>query len=289
MWFWYALASSLIAAVSVIYNKHALRSVSPKLLAWALFAFPIPFLFVMLFFYPATRLGPMFWVGVSGSALFFVVAKLWQLEALQTGMLSKLMPLSALVVFFSYLLGLFFLKEHISLVGIWGMLLIIAGTYVLNIRLAKEGIFQPWIILLKEKETVLYILALFFGALTAIFDKTGLINTHPTNPVLTLLIENILTVVPFSWYITKRENAWLGQLKRYFWKLVIGGLLYSISVIFIFYGFTSGPIALSVSIRQSQIILVMIFGYLLYKDKPPLHTWLATFVMLIGVVILKQA
>lgn len=289
MWFWFAIISSLLAAISVVYNKHTLRSISPKLLAWALFVFPIPFLIIGTLASERSRINNMFWLGVSGSAAVFVMAKLWQLEAIQKGLLSKLIPLAPLAVLFSYVLSFVFLGENISLMGLFGMSIIIIGTYLFNIELAQEGFFQPFLILFKERETLLYMVALFFGALTSVFDKTGLINTKPTNPLLTLLFENILTAIPFTFYLILKVPLWNDQLKKSFWQLLIAGLLYSLSVIFVFYGFSTGPIALSIAIRQSQTVFIILFSFFIFSDKPPAKTWFAILVMFIGVVLLKLA
>lgn len=289
MWFYFALAGAVISAGSIVFNKHALRSINTKILAWALFAFPTPFLAIYLLFLPKSTVSPLFWVGVIGSSAFFIVSKLWQLEAIQKGLLSKLIPLSPLVVVFSYILSLIFLGEQVSVTGFVGIGVVMVGTYILNVGVAREGLFRPFIILFRERESLFFILSLFFGAVTILFDKTALTNTTPVNTALTLLVENIITIIPFTFYVIKKEPNWIEQVRKAKLKLVISGIFYTVSVFMFFNSFLTAPIALATAVNQSRVVIIMFLGMLLYQDKPPKNTWISTAIIIFGVIVLKMA
>ncbi len=287
MWFWYGLLAAVISAVSVVYNKHALKSISPKLLTWAMFAVPTIPLIIITLISPKSSINNWFFVGVIGSASIFMMAKLWQMEAIQQGVLSKLVPLASLSTVFTYLFSVIFLSEQINFVSFLGLLIIIIGTYLLNVETAKEHIFMPFTMLFKRKDSLLIMLAIILGSITAIFDKTGLNNTYPTNPTLTYLSENLLMIIPFTIYLLLKEKNAIADIKNNYLSLSIAGLIYAASTFVLLYSFASGPVVLSTALKQTQIIFIMLLSYLLYNDKPLKHVWLATFIMLAGVVLIK--
>ena len=195
MWFWWGIISAIFASVSTIYIKHSLKRISPVLITWAIIVFPIPVLIALCLPNPINSLNLLFWVGVCSSALFFTFAKLWSTQAVQVGLLSKLMPLSCFGTFFLYIWGLIFLGEQITIINFLGMTCIISGAYFLNIESVHEGFWQPITLLFKNKNTMLYLLAMLIGSFVSIFDKTALNNVSPSNPNFTYLMENIVTVI----------------------------------------------------------------------------------------------
>lgn len=289
MWFWWGLISTVFASLSTVYIKHSLKKVSPLIITWGIFLFPTPLLLLMfLFKHQQVSVNSMFWIGVCGSSLFFVIYKLMTTSAIQSGLLSRLMPLGSFTALFMYILGLIFLGEQITLVSFIGMMCIIFGAYFLNVQAAKENIFQPLILLIRQKESALYILAMFIGCIVSIFDKTALNNTNPQNPVFTYLVENLVTIIPFTIYVMTKETHLPDKLKNHFWTLFTIGLFYTFAVIALFYAFTGGPVVLAVALRQTQMIMIMGLGFFLFSDKPPKHVWLAALIMMVGVVLIKM-
>lgn len=127
------------------------------------------------------------------------------------------------------------------------------------------------------------------GSLTAIFDKLGLTNTHPTSPVFIILIEQIIMTIFLSGYlITKENKTWMPQLKNNFWLLFFNSLVFLVVGLFVFNSYdTGGPVALVLGVKRLQIFFILLLGYLFFKDKPTRHSWLATLIMILGVLMIK--
>ena len=127
MWFWYALLSGLVSAVSIILNKKALKRTNPSLVSWSLFAFSIPFLVYPAFKYGWPKLNVIFWVAITGSVISFAYAKTLALKSLKGSLMSEIVPLAFFMVLFNYLFGLIFLSESLRLIPIIGLILIVVG------------------------------------------------------------------------------------------------------------------------------------------------------------------
>lgn len=106
---------------------------------------------------------------------------------------------------------------------------------------------------------------------------------------MALLSEGFFMTVFLTIYLVRTEKGWLKDLKNNFVFLLIISLIYTLATYLIFFGFLGGPVALVSTVKRLQIFFVLILGYLFLKDKPPKHAWLATAVMIAGVLLIKLA
>lgn len=289
MWFWYGLAAAFVGAVEVVVSKKILNRVSPSLFTWSLFTLSLPLLAILSFKEGVGSVNNLFWIGTFGSSALFVFSKTMSNDSIKHGVLSKLFPLSGLGALFTYLFGLVLLSEHLNFIAVLGIILLIAGTYALNVDKAREGIWQPIKLLFKEKIAFVFIAAIVLSSLSGIFDKVGLTNVSPRSTVFPLLAEDVFLSVFLLAYMLGFEKNWLKQLKDNFWVLFLNSVVYMISNLLTFSGFLSGPVALTSGIKRMQILFVFLLGFFVLKDKPTKHAWLAAALMITGVILLKYS
>ena len=287
MWFWYAIFSALVSAVSIILNKKALKNINASLVSWSLFAFSIPFLA-----YPALKdgwpkLNTVFWIAITASVVSFAYAKTLTLKSLKGSLMSEIVPLAFFMVLFNYLFGLIFLSESLRLIPIIGLIFVIVGGYFLKVEEAKEDILKPFKLLLTNKESRAYLLAMIIMPLTSIFDKYGLKNIQPVNQSFLLLLENIMTTILIGSYMTKKDQKWITNLKNHFWSLCLNGVVYTILALLFLYGITTGAVALVSGVKKLEVFFVLVLGWLLFGDKPKRGVWIGSLIMLVGVALIK--
>jgi len=287
MWFWYALLSGLVSAVSVILNKKALKNINASLVSWALFAFSIPFLIYPAFKDGWPKLNAVFWIAVTASVISFAYAKTLTLKSLKGSLMSEVVPLAFFAVLFQYIFGLIFLSESLKLIPIIGLILIVVGGYFLKVEEAKEDILKPFKLLLTNKESRAYLLAMIIMPLTSIFDKFGLKNIQPVNQSFLLLLENFMTTVLIGFYMTRKDKQWVTDLKNNFWSLCLNGIVFTILALLFLYGITTGAVALVSGVKKLEVFFVLIFGWLLFGDKPKKGVWIGCLIMLFGVILIK--
>ncbi len=287
MWFWYALLSALVSAVSVILNKKALKNINASLVSWALFAFSIPFLIYPAFKDGWPKINSLFLIATTASIILFAYAKTISLGSVKASLLSDIYPLTFLSVFFNYIFSLLILSESLRLIPIIGLLLIIIGGYFLKIEEVKEGWLRPFKLLFTNKASFIYIIAMVIMPLTSIFDKIGLQNIKPVNQSFLLLYENTFTTILLGVYMTQKDKNWIKELKVNFFSLSVNGFVYlGVSLLFL-YGITTGAIALVSGIKKLEVIFVLLLSWLLFGDKPKKGVWIGCLIMLLGVVLIK--
>jgi len=289
MWFWYGLAAALVGAIEVVISKKILNKVSPSLFTWSLFTLSLPLLAILSFKEGVGTSNHLFWIGTFGSSAFFVFSKTMSNDSIKRGTLSKLFPLSGLGALFTYLFGLVILSERLSFVAVLGIIVLIAGTYTLNVDRAREGIWQPIKLLFRERISIVFIAAIALSSLSGIFDKVGLTNISPRSTLFTLFVEDAFLSILLLGYLIRFEKNWLTQLKNNFGVLFLNSIIYMVSNLFTFAGFLAGPVALTSGVKRTQILFVFLLGIFLLKDKPTKHAWLTAALMISGIVLLKYS
>lgn len=287
MWFWFAILSAIVSAVSIILNKKALKNINASLVSWSLFAFSIPFLIYPAFKDGWPKLNTVFWIAITASVVSFAYAKTLTLKSLKGSLMSEIVPLAFFMVLFNYLFGLIFLSESLKLIPIIGLILIVVGGYFLKVEEAKEDIFRPFKLLLTNKESRAYLLAMIIMPLTSIFDKYGLKNIQPVNQSFLLLLENFMTTILIGFYLTRKDSQWMTDLKNNFWSLFLNGIVYTVLALLFLYGITTGAVALVSGVKKIEVFFVLILGWLLFGDKPKKGVWIGSLVMLLGVILIK--
>jgi uncharacterized membrane protein len=289
MWFWLAVASSVFGAIDLIISKKVLRRVSAAVLAWSLFALTVPILIIFAIWQGIPGLNWFFLIGTLGSALVFVFSKTITNEVLKQNFISKILPLTAFSGFFTYIFGLLFLSESIRFVPLFGLLSILVGAYILNADQAKEDLWMPIKFLFFKRESLVYLFGIMLGSLTVILDKWSLSNTTPSNPTFTLLIEQIFMSVLLGIYMLKKEGkTYTLEIKNNFLLLFLNSITNLITGYCLFYAYSlGGPVALVVGVKRFQIFLILLMSYIFFKDKPTKHVWIATAIMILGVLLIK--
>lgn len=287
MWFWYGVLSGLFSALSVILNKKALGNVSAALVSWTLFVLPLPFLFVMVLREGIPSFNVMFFVGAVGSSVVYAVSKTISLQSIKNNLLSKLFPLSSFGTFFTYILGLLFLGEKITMLPLIGLIFIIIGAYLLNADRAKEHFLMPLKLLFTHKESFIFIIAMIGNSVAGIFDKVGVINTVPRSSTFVLFVEDIVLAILLTVYLLKNDHGWLNDFKKHFWVLAIGSFIYTLLALFFLMGIVTGAVVLVGGIKKLEILFVLILSYLFFHDKPLKYVWLGSIIMLAGVLLIK--
>lgn len=287
MWFWYSLGSAAVSAISIILNKKALKNINTSLVSWSLFAFSIPILIYPAFINGWPEINLIFILATCTSVLLFTYAKTVSLRSLKSSLISEIIPLGFFGVFFQYIFGLIFLSESLTLLSLVGLFLIIIGGYLLKVEEAKEDILKPLKLLVSNRLSLFYLIAMAMMSFGTVFDKTALKNIYPTNQSFYLLFGNVITTLILSIYLTKRNRTWIKDLKTNFWLLLWNGVVFTILSLLFLYGITTGAVALVSGVKKLEVFFVLIFGWLLFKDKPKKEIWLGSLIMLLGVILIK--
>ncbi len=290
MWFYTALFAALISGLSVTLSKQALKNVSPIILYWIIITISTPLVAIFAFKDGIPELNKYFFIGVGGSVLLYSFSRILQFRVIRDANLSQVYPLIALTPIFTLIAAYFPpLSERPSSIAIFGGLISLIGCYVLNISSLKEGIFEPFKILFKNKLAFYMLIAVATLGLVTVLDKIAITGTAPKNTNFALFSENIIIIIgflPFLFSNSKRAASFKEILSNKKLLLILG-ILAAASNILGFISFSSADVGIVSAIFRSQIFFALLFGFFLLKDKPKFETILGTIIMVAGLLIIK--
>jgi len=288
MWFYIALATSVISAISVIFSKKILKGVSPSVLTWCTLVLATPIIAVFAIKEGIPNLNALFIAGVVGSVIFYTASEIIQFRAMKIADLSAIYPLVSLGPIFTLIVAFLPpLNEKPGFIAIIGVLITLLGVYVLNVNNAKEGLLKPIKLLFENKASALMIFSVVIDSVVIAFDKLAINNTIPQNTTFVLLAENILVIVgllPILYLRNKNFTRQIFDNKKLF---IILGLLNAVSTILAFSAVGSGSVGLVSTILKTQLLFVLLFSFIFFKDKPRLETIIGSIIMILGVVLIK--
>ncbi len=288
MWFYIALATSLISAVSVIFDKKILKEVSPSVLAWCTLFLATPIIAIFAIKEGIPSLNTMFLVGVVGSVIFYTVSTIIQFRAMKVADLSSIYPLVVLGPILTLIIAFLPpLNEKPSFIAIIGILVTLFGTYILSVSNAKEGLLKPIKLLFENKASALMIMSVFLGSVVIVFDKLAINNTVPKNTTFVLLVENIFVIVgllPILYFKNKNFVQQIFDNKKLF---IILGVLNALSTILAFSAVGGGSVGIVSTIMKAQLLFVLLFSFIFFKDRPKFETVVGSIIMILGVVLIK--
>ncbi len=291
-WYWLALISALLSAVAAILQKKVLGNVT------ALKFTVIVSIFIALF--STLLIGNLNFSAASTASLLILFAKsiinasafLCIMTALKHLEISRALPLLAATPMIVALLAFIFLSEALTLQEVTGMMLIVGGTYILELK-KNENIFNPFSIFVSSKYHRIIMLALALMSVSAVIDKL-LLGKFKLPPLTFLIIQNYFFLIIFFiyWFFhkmkNKKDNLFSGMYKNVLILIII------IAVITIGYRWTQiestklAPVGLVISLKRLSVLFAVIIGAKLFKEENYLRKVIATSLIVAGALLIYE-
>lgn len=187
-----------------------------------------------------------------------------------------IMDLSRMV--FSTLLAVFFLGENMTLNKSIGMVLVITGLVMVNIKSNRIGRPITISILLAALSNC------FFNAVSGTMDKV--LMQHMESSQLQFWFMLFMTIIYGAILIFQKEKIELRSLKTNFWiPLLSISLVLGDRFLFEANANPHSEVTLMTVIKQSSVIVTTLTGWLIFKEKNILYKMLCAVIVLSGIYI----
>lgn len=286
MWFLYALLGAVGKSYSGFFRKKIASSVSGDMYIW------VGYTLILLVLTPfmlaqtsrmvdvMTEL-PLF---VLGAALSSIVATRLNLEALKREELSYTAPLNAFVPVFTLILAGPFLGESPPRFGVLGVLTVVIGAYIVNIKPGRIRWYEPLERLLTSAGAQLSIAVAFCYAVNTI-----LIKFVANDGYSALMIFYVTTLVGWLFLIhvpilKRSEFKAVGKSDR---LAVLGGSVSSFaSGYFHILATASTFTSYATSVRRLDSLISVVLGWRYLKETNIRMKLIGSLVMTVGAVIM---
>ncbi|QIK39145.1 EamA family transporter [Caldichromatium japonicum] len=228
-----------------------------------------------------------FW-GWVGLMLPLELLAMWlYMAAIRDHPLSLTLPYLALTPVLSIAVAWALLGEQVSVQGLLGILLVVAGTWLLNSDQMQNSGWRGWLIpfaaILKQQGARLMLMVAVLYTLTASLGKGALIYLSPTT--FAALYFGLLGL-GVALVLILPQPARLEALIRHPWAVFVVGGLIGVMVLTHFLAIQRVEVAYMIAVKRTSLLFGMLYGAWLFGEGGMHRRLPAGILMLIGVGVL---
>lgn len=279
LWLFLSLAAAFLMATTGAYMKRFFPDVTPWEMCIIPFFYSTPLCGATLLLIDIPTLGPGFFPALSWVLPLNMVAIILHFRAIHMSPLSLTLPFLSFTPVFVLITGDLILGESLSPLGTTGILLVVAGGYVINIDSAKHGFLGPIRAIFQEPGSVIMLFVAALYALCSVGGKVLILNSSPLFAAMVLfgLYGPLLTIV-------------LVGVGKASFKTIIRKPLLGMGVgVFIFIEIVCHNIAISlvaaaymITIKRMAGMFSVMYGWLWFNERNIRHRLIGTAVMTTG-------
>lgn len=285
-WFWFALASALFISIETILEKrilkkeHALQFSS--VLGISIFIISLIFLPYLNFENININLLLLIYLNSwLGTIAFLLVSK-----AIRHMEVSSVSPFLSFGPVFILIFSLLFLKESVTNLQLFGISLVVIGTYVLQSK--QNDFLAPVKAMIKSRYIHYIFIALILNGFSSTLDRFFLKN-NLVDSVSYLFLLSAFLAINYSALITVLHKGFKDINKGFKidgLTILIIAVLVILSRLALFQSFSLTSAFLAEPIKRISVLFVVLFGGTLFHEKNIFKKFIASLIMLVGVYLI---
>ncbi|NWF75170.1 MAG: EamA family transporter [Nitrospirae bacterium] len=287
-WVILSLISALSLATSDALTKKALHEHNEYLVAWFRLVFSIPILLLLWLFIPKPELDTEFYQAFCFSLPLEIIAIIFYIKALRLSPLGMTLPFLSLTPMFLIIISYVILGEKVSIQGGFGIFLLAAGSYTLNLNLMRKGILEPFFAIKKEKGSVLMIFVAFIYSITSSLGKMAIEHSSPLFFGITYFLVLTIFFTPISLFCGRHELKIFMSEKKYK-KLLFPGIFYSVMIVSHMIAMSLTNVAYMISVKRTSLLMGVLYGYFLFRERNLKERITGALLMFIGFIMIVTA
>lgn len=183
-------------------------------------------------------------------------------------------------VLFSTFLGITVLGEVLNGPQIFGMILVVSGLLLINFRRAGSGENVRFVYIL----TALF--SCFLNSISSLLDKILMNSGEITGGQLQFWYMLFMAVMYFVYMSVKGNPPKFSSVKNNYWILLLSALLIiGDRVLFIANAMPQSKLTVITVVKQCAVIVTIIEGRIMFKEKRFLYKLLCASVMIAGILM----
>ncbi len=280
-WFVLTLISSVALSLRELSVKRAGRDLSAAYMSWGLnFFMFLMFLIIMLMFHQGHDFTLGFLKIVLAAGVMDTLATLFYLGAIKQGDLSKTIPMLCFIPVVQLFVTPVLVHENLSLPGMGGVLVVVVGSYILNIE-KQEGFFSPFRAIVHNKSTLMMLGTACLWGVSSSFHKIGI---QQTSALFWGTCEiGLIALILFPLALKSEPLPFsLEKIKKPLWPAVFS----TITVLSYYLAIDLGPVAYVSSVRRLAVLFTMVIGIVILKESARRTGLVGGMIMIFGSAII---
>lgn len=216
----------------------------------------------------------------------FVLYHLLNGRAYRSGDLSVVYPLTQTSIVYVPLWGMTLLGERLSLTGLGGILLVILGTYTVQLRRLSLGdLLRPFRDL-RSQSVRASLAAGFIYSIGSIAEKTG-VRHYPPVYFTYFLVLLMLLLMTLNLLRPRYRGLVLAEWRENRGLVLISGPVVMASFLTFRYGLNLAPVSYAVPVRQVSILMGVLIGILFLGESFGRIRLASALLILAGAILIR--
>lgn len=285
MWYLLSLSTAFFLATADAVTKRYFSGLPAAGMGFVRLTATLPWLLATTLFIPWPATDRIFW-GALAAALPLEVLAYWSyMRALKVSPLSLSLPFLSFTPAFMLLTGWAILGERVSGGGLGGILLIVAGSWLLNLSSARQGLLMPFRAVFREEGSRLMLGVSFIYSLTAVLGKLAILHS---SPLFFGIVYNLAFTALFLMLFSPGGTA--GAAARAAGKspvaAVLLGVFLSLSVFSHMTAIAQVQAAYMISLKRISLLIGVLYGAIWFREEKIAERLLGGAVMLAGAILI---
>ncbi|HXH82523.1 MAG TPA: EamA family transporter [Candidatus Tectomicrobia bacterium] len=287
MWIALALAAALFQVLRNTTMKRLGHALDEYINVWGRFTFLLPFALAgcWLSGWPTLQPGFAAWClafGVTQTLSTLALSKALKLS--EISLVTALWKVSLLLLLAMAWLTI---DEEPNALGVVGVVLSAAGVYLLNVSRARLGLWEPLVVLVRDRGQRFTLLAALFYAPSVITIKQAILASNAAAGTFGAYLAASVIMTPLALRTSGRHFA---QVPRYWKEFLALGLFAALTTISQGHAYTLTLSSYVEAVKQVEILFAMAVGVLVFGEARRVRESApGAIVMLIGMVLLALA
>ncbi|MBA1331557.1 EamA-like transporter family protein [Candidatus Endoriftia persephone str. Guaymas] len=241
----------------------------------------------LLLLQPFPALPPAFWGWVLAAVPLEILAMLLYMKAIRDYPLSLTLPYLAFTPVFVILVGYLLLGERVSGQGLLGILLVVAGAWLLNFDEADGNNWRSWLeplrAILRHPGSLLMLVVAFIYSFTAVTGKGAMQYMEPGlfGPFYFVLVG--LALLPL---LGLKARSTLCRIRRQLWPVLLTAGLMALMLVTHFLALQQVETAYMIAVKRTSLLFGILYGAWIFRETGLGHHLLAGTVMVAGVALI---
>jgi drug/metabolite transporter (DMT)-like permease len=284
IWLILGILTAFFEAVKDVFSKQNLKKSDEYVVAWSLSFFSVIFLLPWVLYTGIPQLNSQFAIALLIGGSINAVTTILYIKAIKVSDLSLTVPLVALTPLFMLFTSPLIVGEYPKLFDYIGILLIVAGSYLLNIKEKSQGYLAPFKALLKEPGPKFMLIVAFLWSITSNFDKIGVQNSSPIFWLFSLFGTMSVLLLPILLHKTPNPSRKiLNQLPM----LATMGFFNAVGVLCQMQALTLTLVVQVIAIKRTSVLMGVLFGHFIFKEQDIQQRLLGAGIMVLGVFFIS--
>lgn len=282
-WFPSAFLTALFESFSNVLGKRGAQKINTLSAAWSAKFFSIfiilPIAMINNFFIPTHT---TFWIALFATSSLNTITSILFIKAIKDSPLSLTLPIVTFTPAFLLITSPLIVGEFPAPLGILGVLLVFAGSYILNLSKRVHGPFEPILSIFRQEGPRLMFIVAFIWSISSNIDKIGVKNSNP----FIFSLFNALTVMVFLTFVLRMRGVSLMAVFKNSKILAPIGITSGLTHVFQMIAISQTLVPYVISVKRLSTFFGALWGYFFFKEKDIKERLLGTVIMIAGVVLI---